>query len=144
MVNHFNLKAHLLCIILSPTMVCFYFILLRKWGIDANKQWSKWFQAHKISGSVSLSTHTHTHTNPNFIFNYKTTQVTQDLLTSNRSPLITHGVGLVYQHGLFWRHLYLSRGVCLRGDSTSNLQVADALYIGVVGHGIQLLWCSTE
>ena len=41
---------------------------------------------------------------------------------------------------LFLRTLeYLSRGICLQGDSTSNLQVADALYIGVVGHGIQLL-----
>lgn len=69
-------SAHLLCIILSPTMVCFYFILLRKWGIDASQQWSKWFQTHKISGSVSVSACTHIHTHPNFSFNYKTTQVT--------------------------------------------------------------------
>ena len=55
-------SAHLLCIILSPTMVCFYFILLRKWGTDASQQWSKWFQTHKISGSVSVSVHTHTQT----------------------------------------------------------------------------------
>lgn len=91
-------SAHLLCVILSPSMVCFYFILLRKWGIDASQQWSKWFQTRTISGSVSLSTHIHT---PTSFLTIKLLKPQRICWHQTFPHSITHGVALVRQQGLF-------------------------------------------